>query len=122
MQSCRSKTGEAIGLIDAAIVALRFASRNLTKRPELQDALRDFYADPEVRMIYRAAQDAALGRRVALIRKGQLTKAERIELSDLDAYVADLPTGNSEQDKISAILKRAYFLTLERAKTAKAAR
>lgn len=73
-------------------------------------------------MIYRAAQDAALGRRVALIRKGQLTKAERIELSDLDAYVADLPTGNSEQDKISAILKRAYFLTLERAKTAKAAR
>src|SRR5216684_838818 len=118
MQSCRSQTGETIGLIDAAIVALRFAARNITRRPEVQEALRDFYADPEVRAVFRHAQNATHDRRLVLIRKGNLTKAERTELTALDAFVADLPTGDPEHDKVHAILKLAYYLTLDRAKTA----
>lgn len=45
---CRSTDGETVGLIDAAIIILRMASRRSLVSVEVQAALADLRADREV--------------------------------------------------------------------------
>lgn len=52
---CRSEVGETVGLLDAAIVTLRLASRRPRGAKGVQEALADLCADTEIRQLLASA-------------------------------------------------------------------